>query len=84
MAAKQPYSPLGHPALHFMVAAIFGLLFTLPFLAFKTPVNTWTFLYGTWAVAIIALFFFSLGPDQQQEGDEEEDEEKENMGKKRR
>jgi hypothetical protein len=54
---------LGRPALHAVVGALFATLFTWPIVAFDAPLNTWTLMYATWALAVVALFVLSRGED---------------------
>ena len=55
---------LDKPALHLLLGAAFMVVFTWPFLAIEKPVDTWTFLYGAWGLAIVAIFVVSLGEPQ--------------------
>lgn len=58
---------LGQPVLHLVLGALFALLFTWPLLAFDAPLDTWTFIYCTWAMAIVVLFIASRGADAEEE-----------------
>lgn len=67
---------LGAPLMHGVVATVFFVAFMWPFLSFAEPVNTWAWLYSTWALAVVALIainVFGAEPTEDDEDDAEVD-----------
>lgn len=55
------HQSLGRPALHILLALAFAVAFFWPIFAMTRATQTFHFLYGSWFVALIALFVISRG-----------------------
>jgi hypothetical protein len=53
---------LGRPALHILLAVAFGVAFFWPIFAMTRATQTFHFLYGSWLLALVALFAIGRVP----------------------
>jgi len=66
---------LGRPMLHLLLGAVFFVVFMWPFLAFSRPVDTWKWLYGSWAVAVACIAVVNIYGTSADDEDDDDDEE---------
>ena len=73
MQRRKLREALGNKALHFMLGALFAMIFSWPLFGFKNPFSTWVFMYGSWGVVVVLLAILSLSVDPVEDDDMDTD-----------